>query len=78
MTPGLLSRLNLPLISLQVLAQHVLQPWLSLEACENAEGPTLAQAIGYSLHTPGAALHKLLEVGIMPTAPALHFQDVSV
>ena len=49
---------------LQALSQQVLQPWLTLEGPSGDRGSVagLADAIAYSLATPGAFLHIKLEV----------------
>lgn len=47
---------------LQGLCQQVLQPWLSLEAASEEGRVNLKEAIHYSLSTPGAFLHNLLQV----------------
>ena len=51
-------------LNVQSVASKVLQPQLTLEHESHTKSdlPGLAQAIGYSLKTEGAFLHKLLQV----------------
>ena len=56
---------------LQALSQQVLQPWLTLEgpSGDGGSGASLADAIAYSLATPGAFLHTKLEVNSFSHTP---------